>query len=164
MSRIVLDTTGACGFRAVGASVDGTNVIRGWFNLAGDYPGVTIQSVQDANNTIIGGLMFNSRGALVNTCAAVPFPIGYVDVNVSGGQSKATAYAQQMLEQLKNQTFNPGPLNQTDTPEPGYTRTWTIAQEPGTNPPNRLARIQVTVVWTRGDRSQTVTLETMRAE
>ncbi len=100
----------------------------------------------------------------VNTCAAVPVPIGYVDVNVSGGQSKATAYAQQMLEQLKNQTFNPGLLNQTDTPEPGYTRTWTIAQEPGTNPPNRLARIQVTVVWTRGDRSQTVTLETMRAE
>jgi prepilin-type N-terminal cleavage/methylation domain-containing protein len=45
------------------------------------------------------------------------FPIGYVDVNVSGGQSKATAYAQQMIEQLKNQTFNPGPLNQIDTPE-----------------------------------------------
>ncbi len=100
----------------------------------------------------------------MNTCAAVAFPIGYVDINVSGGQSKATAYAQQMLEQLKNQTFNAGPLNQTDTPEPGYTRTWTIAQEPGTNPPNRLARIRVTVVWTRGDRSQTVTLETMRAE
>jgi prepilin-type N-terminal cleavage/methylation domain-containing protein len=92
------------------------------------------------------------------------FPIGYVDVNVSGGQSKATAYAQQMIEQLKNQTFNPGPLNQIDTPEPGYTRTWTITQEPGTNPPNRLARIQVTVVWTQGDRSQTVALETMRAE
>lgn len=92
------------------------------------------------------------------------FPIGYVDVNVSGGQSKATAYAQQMLEQLKNQPFTPGPLNQTDTPEPGYTRTWAITQEPGTNTPNRLARIQVTVAWTRGDRPQTVILETMRAE
>ncbi|MFQ5962491.1 MAG: prepilin-type N-terminal cleavage/methylation domain-containing protein [Candidatus Methylomirabilales bacterium] len=92
------------------------------------------------------------------------FPIGYSDVTVSGGQSKATAYAQQMLEQLKNQPFTPGPLNQTDTPEAGYTRTWTITQEPGTTAPNRLTRIQVTVVWTQGDRPQTVILETMRAE
>lgn len=92
------------------------------------------------------------------------FPIGYVDVNISGGQSKATAYAQQMLEQLKNQPFNPGPLTQADTPEPGYTRTWSITQEPGTNMPNRLSRIQVTVDWTQGDRPQSVTLESMRAE
>ncbi len=91
------------------------------------------------------------------------FPIGYVDVTVSGGQSKATAYAQQMLEQLKNQPFTAGPLNGNDAPEAGYTRTWSVTQEPGTNPPNRLARIQVTVTW-GGDRPQTVTLETMRAE
>ncbi len=84
--RIVLDTTGACAFPAVGAPVDGTNVIRGWFNLAGDYPGVTIQSVQDANNTIIGGVMFNSRGASVNTCAAVAFPITITIVDNSGAQ------------------------------------------------------------------------------
>ena len=121
---------------------------------ARDHQGLTLIEVLIAAAILAVGLV-----ALLSA-----FPIGYVDVNVSGGQSKATAYAQQMLEQLKNQTFNPGPLNQTDTPEPGYSRTWTIAQEPGTNPPNRLARIQVTVVWTRGDRSQTVTLETMRAE
>lgn len=84
--RIVLDTTGACGFPAVGAPVDGTTVIRGWFNLAGDYPGVTIQSVQDANTTVIGGVMFNSRGASVNTCAAVAFPITITIVDNSGGQ------------------------------------------------------------------------------
>jgi len=121
---------------------------------ARDHQGLTLIEVLIAAAILAVGLL-----ALLSV-----FPIGYVDLNVSGGQSKATAYTQQMLEQLKNQTFNPGPLNQTDTPEPGYTRTWTIAQEPGTNPPNRLARIQVTVVWTRGDRSQTVTLETMRAE
>jgi type II secretory pathway pseudopilin PulG len=84
--RIELDTTGACGFPAVGAPVDGTNVIRGWFDLAGDYPGVTIQSVQDANTTVIGGVMFNSRGASVNTCAAVAFPITITIVDTSGGQ------------------------------------------------------------------------------
>ena len=121
---------------------------------ARDHQGLTLIEVLIAAAILAVGLL-----ALLSV-----FPIGYVDVNVSGGQSKATAYGQQMLEQLKNQTFNPGPLNQTDTPEPGYSRTWTIAQEPGTNPPNRLARIQVTVVWTRGDRSQTVTLETMQAE
>jgi prepilin-type N-terminal cleavage/methylation domain-containing protein len=121
---------------------------------ARDHQGLTLIEVLIAAAILAVGLL-----ALLSA-----FPIGYVDVNVSGGQSKATAYAQQMLEQLKNQTFNPGPLNQTDTPEPGYTRTWTITQELGTNPPNRLARIQVTVVWTQGDRSQTVALETMRAE
>lgn len=121
---------------------------------ARDHQGLTLIEVLIAAAILAVGLL-----ALLSA-----FPIGYVDVNVSGGQSKATAYAQQMLEQLKNQNFNPGPLNQTDMPEPGYTRTWTIMQEPGTNPPNRLARIQVTVVRTQGDRSQTVALETMRAE
>ena len=48
-------------------------------------------------------------------------------------------------------------------PEPGYTRTLTITQEPGTSAPNRLARVTVTVNW-RGSRPQTVTFETMRAE
>lgn len=92
------------------------------------------------------------------------FPVGYVDVTTSGGQSKATAYAQQMLEQLKNQPFSPSAAAQTDTPEVDYTRTWSITQEPGTNAPNRLARIQVTVSWNGGGRPQTITLETMRAE
>jgi len=93
------------------------------------------------------------------------FPVGYVDVTVSGGQSKATAYAQQMLEQLKNQPFNPGTpaFNGNDAPEAAYTRTWSITEVPGPAAPNRLARITVTVQW-GGDRPQTVALETMRAE
>lgn len=105
------------------------------------------------------------------------FPIGYVDVAVSGGQSKATAYAQQKLEELKNQAFSVA-FNNCPLPRPiiprvvlaeampndgTYTRCWTITQEPGTNPPNRLARITVTVNW-GGDRPQQVELETMRAE
>lgn len=92
------------------------------------------------------------------------FPVGYVDVTTSGGQSKSTAYAQQMLEQLKNQPFTASIAAQNDAPEVNYTRTWSITQEPGTNPPNRLARIQVTVQYTGGGRPQTVVLETMRAE
>ncbi len=88
MYRIVRDTgtPGACAIPLGGAPLDGTNVIRGWWNLAGDYPGLTIQSVQDANATIIGGVMFNSRGASVNTCAAVAFPITIAIVDISGAQ------------------------------------------------------------------------------
>ena len=99
------------------------------------------------------------------------FPIGYVDVTVSGGQSRATSYAQAMMEQLKNQPFPAAlPVNGNDVPQitagvpdAAYTRTWNVTQEPGTNPPNRLARVRVTVQW-GGDRPQTVILESMRAE
>ncbi len=83
--RIVRDTTGACGFPAVGDPQDGTDVIRGWWDLAGDYQGVTIQSLQDANNITIGGVMFNSRGASVNTCpGVVAFPLTITIADTSG--------------------------------------------------------------------------------
>ncbi len=144
---------------------------------ARDHQGFTLIEVLIAAAILSVGLL-----ALVSV-----FPVGYVDVTVSGGQSKATAYAQQMMEQLKNRSFttlfcptpapclpNPGPINGNDVPllTPGpppvpdtaYTRTWSITQEPGTNPPNRLARITVTVNWAGTSRSQTVALETMRAE
>ncbi len=85
--RIVRDTTGACGFPAPGAPMDGTDVVRTWFDLAGEYPGVTIQSVQDSNSTVIGGIMFNSRGASVNTCAAVAFPLT-VTIADTGGATR----------------------------------------------------------------------------
>lgn len=92
---------------------------------------------------------------------------GSVSVVAGGGQSKATAFARQMMEQLKNQPFVPGPTNGTDTPEPGITRSWSITQTGPTVPPNRLATIQVIV---RVDReaamlgAQNITLTTMRAE
>ncbi|MCI0372587.1 MAG: prepilin-type N-terminal cleavage/methylation domain-containing protein [candidate division NC10 bacterium] len=94
------------------------------------------------------------------------FPTSYGDVVGSGGQSKATAYGQQKLEQLKNQPFSPGPVTASDSLESGeFTRTWTIAPVAGTSAPNRLARIIVTVNWAgRGGPPKIVTLETMRAE
>ena len=80
------------------------------------------------------------------------------------------AYAQQKLEELKNQPFTPGPFDNSDNPEvveAEHTRSWTINQVAGTTAPNRLARINVTVIWSEtGSTSppQAVTLETMRAE
>ena len=125
---------------------------------ARDHQGLTLIEVLIAAAILAVGLL-----ALLSA-----FPIGYINVNVSGGQSKATAYAQQRLEWLRDQPFTPGPFDNSATPEVleagQYTRSWTI-QEVGANPVgNRLARIQVTVVWTQGDRPTTVTLETMRAE
>jgi Tfp pilus assembly protein PilV len=94
------------------------------------------------------------------------FPTGYSDVVFSGGESKATAYAQQMLEQLKNQPFTVNGTG-TDTLESSeFARTWTITQVAGSPAaPNRLANIVVTVTWGgRGTRPLNVALETMRAE
>ena len=92
---------------------------------------------------------------------------GSISLVAGGGQSKATAFARQRMEQLKNQPFVPGPTGGTDTPEPGITRSWTITPTGPTVPPNRLATIQVIV---RVDRAtgtlgaQNITLTTMRAE
>jgi len=126
-----------------------------------DHQGLTLIEVLIAAAILAVGLL-----ALVSA-----FPIGYVDVTASGGQSRATSYAQAMMEQLKNQPFPAAfPVNGADVPDitPGvddaaYTRTWNVTQEPGTNPPNRLARVRVTVQW-GGSRPQTVILESMRAE
>ncbi len=73
--RIIRDTTGSCGFPAVSAPEDGTNVIRSWFDLTDEFPGVTIQSVEDSTNKPIGGVMFNYIGASTNTCTTVSFPV-----------------------------------------------------------------------------------------
>jgi prepilin-type N-terminal cleavage/methylation domain-containing protein len=88
--RIVRDTTGACGFPAPADPQDGTNVVRAWFDLAGEYPGVTIQSVTDFGGTPLGGVMFNSRGASVNTCAAVTFPVTVTVADNSGATRTIT--------------------------------------------------------------------------
>ena len=90
---------------------------------------------------------------------------GFTDVVVSGGQSKATSYARQQIELLRNQPFVATLAATTDTPEPGVTRTWSIAPVGATVTPNRLARITVTVTWQTGaGPGQQVIVETMRAE
>ena len=99
---------------------------------------------------------------------------GFTDVIVSGGQSKATSYARQTIEALKNKCYNNPPTctdatypasNGNDNPEPGVTRSWTVAQVGATVTPNRLARITVTVTWQTGaGPGQQVIVETMRAE
>jgi prepilin-type N-terminal cleavage/methylation domain-containing protein len=101
---------------------------------------------------------------------------GFSGVVTSGGQSKATSYARQKLEELKNRCYNNGTTcvdttfpasTGNDTPEAGITRAWTVAQAGATVSPNRLSRITVTVTWRSvagAGGGQQVTMETMRAE
>ena len=101
---------------------------------------------------------------------------GFSNVVVSGGQSKATSYARQKLEELKNRCYNNGttcvdptfPASAgADTPEAGITRSWTVTQAGATVTPNRLSQITVTVRWTSSTGAaggQQVLVQTMRAE
>ena len=100
---------------------------------------------------------------------------GFTDVVVSGGQSKATSYARQKIEELKNRCYRTnGPIFAdstfpasagNDTPEAGITRSWAVTQVGATVCPNRLSRITVTVAWQTGAApGQQVIVETMRAE
>src|SRR5437867_9414895 len=84
---------------------------------------------------------------------------GFSNVVVSGGESKATSYARQKLEELKNRCYSNGATcvdptfpasTGTDTPEAGVARSWTVTQAGPTTAPNRLSQTTVTVTWPRG--------------
>lgn len=125
--------------------------------LGGDQAGLTLVEV----------LLAVAFLALSMVALLTMLTQGSMNVAAGGGQSKATAYARQKVEQLKNQPFAPGPSAGTDTPESGITRSWSITPAGTTVAPNRLATIQVVV---RVDRAtavlgaQNITLTTMRAE
>ncbi len=115
---------------------------------------------------------------------------GSLNVYAGGGQSKATAYARQLMEQLRNHPMNPPcnppapvppmqgyvaftacfpalPANGNDIPENGINRQWQIAQVPGTAAPNSLWTISVTVAAFQNSQAvggQNITLQTMRAQ
>ena len=93
--RVERDPSGICaappnGWPAPGDTtatvcVDGAQcVIRDWFDLATEYTGVTIQSVTDGFGNPVGGVMFNSRGASLNNCGPVTFPMMVTVADTSG--------------------------------------------------------------------------------
>ncbi len=115
--------------------------------------------------TLVEVLIAVALLAIGLTALTTTFSSGYSTVVAGGGQTKAVEYARQMLEQLRNQPFDPGPTTGNDTPEPDVTRSWSITQVAGTVVPNRLVIITVTVTWrSTSPIPQFLTLETRRAE
>ena len=94
--RIERDPSGACAAPPNGwpapADTEGTiypdgvqRVIRAWLDLSVEYPGIVIQSVTDNVGTVVGGVMFNSRGASMRKCPpAVTFPLTITIADASG--------------------------------------------------------------------------------
>ncbi len=81
--RIVRDATGACGVPAENDPADGVAVVTGWTDLTDSWPGVTIESIVDSAAQDVAGVMFDSRGRALHTCAAVTYP---VRVTVAGAE------------------------------------------------------------------------------
>jgi type II secretory pathway pseudopilin PulG len=82
--RIVRDTTGSCSLPPQEAPVDGTDVVRGWFDLTHDYPAVTIASLTDASGDPVSAVMFDTLGASINPCTTVSFPLTITIADGSG--------------------------------------------------------------------------------
>ncbi len=84
--RIETDPTGTCGWPLPPETAAiNANVIRDWFDMSVEYPGIVIQSIADNVGAPLGGVMFNSRGASVQ-CNPATFPLGVRIVDNSGGQ------------------------------------------------------------------------------
>lgn len=84
--RVETNPAGTCPGWPAPADTTATNpnVIRDWFDLSVEYPGVVIQSITDNGGTPLGGIMFNSRGASVNMCIPVTFPLSITIADTSG--------------------------------------------------------------------------------
>ncbi len=115
--------------------------------------------------TLVEVLIAVALSAIGLTALTTTFSSGFGKVVESRAQTKAVEYGRQMLEQLRNQPFDPGPTTGNDTPEADITRSWSIMQVAGTTAPNGLVIITVTVTWrSTSPIPQFLTLETRRAE
>jgi Tfp pilus assembly protein PilV len=97
------------------------------------------------------------------------FSVAFTDVVASSGESKATAYARQQLEVLKNQPYANVRAQigawVNDTPEADFQRSWRADLVAGTLPPNEVLTITVTVIWRQGwGRSKTINMQTNRMQ
>ena len=90
------------------------------------------------------------------------FIVSYTNVDHGGRVTRATTYAHQKVEELRNTAF--GLLaNGTDVPEPAFTRTWTVAVTGAS--PARIAAVQVDVSFlSQTGRPATVQIRSQIAE
>ncbi len=88
--RVETDPGNICAWPAPTDTMANPNVVRDWFDLAGEYPGVTVTSVKDNLGTVLGRVIFNSRGGWPNTplCPSPNFPV-WVCVSDGSGTLRA---------------------------------------------------------------------------
>ncbi len=83
--RIEREVTSPCTWPQQDDTIGGSaNVITIWKDLSAEFSGVSIESVGDSNSVTLGGVMFNSRGASVNACIAVTFPVTLTVADATG--------------------------------------------------------------------------------
>ncbi|MFQ5847195.1 MAG: hypothetical protein ACE5IQ_05900 [Candidatus Methylomirabilales bacterium] len=90
--------------------------------------------------------------AIVLMAVAGMFVSGTRDIQIGANRSRATFFAQQKLEELRNvPAFPPAPVSPaapaSDSPAPGFTRNWVVPTVTGSTP-SRLATVSVVVSWT----------------
>lgn len=113
--------------------------------------GMTLLEVLVAATVVCVGLL----------AVAVMFPTSSTNIDYGGKTSKATAIAQEKLEELRNTSFA-SMVAGSDTPT-GYSRSWTLSDAGGS--PFRLRTLSVTVSWPSATgRPNSVTLQTLFAE
>ena len=83
--RLERDGIGGCAWPApTDTLATNADVITDWADLAGPYPGVTITTVRDKNNVLLGGAIFDALGGSVNPCTAAAFPLTITLMDPSG--------------------------------------------------------------------------------
>ncbi len=120
-------------------------------------PGFTLMEVVVATG-VIGAVLLGLTGI---------FLVSYTNVDYGGRVTRATEYAHQKAEELRNTPFATL-ADGTDVPETAFTRTWTTGTPPMTmtgTSPNRLATVQVDVSFlSQTGRPSTVQVVTQIAE
>jgi len=113
--------------------------------------GMTLLEILVAATVVCVGLL----------AVAVMFPTSSSNIDYGGKVSKATALAQEKVEELRNTSFAslaPG----SDSPS-GYSRSWALSDSGSA--PYRLRTVTVTVGWPSAlGRPNSVTLQTLIAE
>jgi len=113
--------------------------------------GMTILEILVAVTVLCVGLL----------AVAVMFPTSSSNIDFGGKTSKATALAQEKIEEFRNTSFD-SITGGNDSPA-GHARTWTVS-DAGSSP-FRLRTVTVTVSWPSGyGRPNSVTLQTFIAE
>jgi prepilin-type N-terminal cleavage/methylation domain-containing protein len=113
--------------------------------------GMTLLEILVAVTVLVVGIL----------AVAIMFPTSSSNIDFGGKTSKATALAQEKIEEMRNTTFTSIAAG-NDSPT-GYTRAWTVSD--AGSYPFRLRTVTVAVSWSSGlGRPNTVTLATFIAE